>query len=83
MDILELLGQIIWIAAGLAIFLSVVLFFLPALYEEWRVSKHLVEYDTKIYEIIHSAMIELDKTGKPVTLVFGHEEDKEVNKETD
>ena len=70
MGFLDFFAQIVWIAAGLAVFLTVVLYFLPDVYHDWRTAKVEVDYNMQLHELVVNAIQEVEETGKTVTLKF-------------
>lgn len=62
--------DIVWIAAGLAVLMTVVVYFLGPLYEAYKYDKACVDVECELYEMMLKAMHEHYETGKPVTITF-------------
>jgi len=72
--------EVVWLAAGLSVLGAVVMFFLSPLYEFFMFTKHNVDTESRIYEVIVKALDESEETGEPITIVLMHEKHMEENK---
>jgi|13_taG_2_1085334.scaffolds.fasta_scaffold00373_11 hypothetical protein len=70
---LEIFSEIVWIAAGLGVFCTVVLFFLPDMYIVWKEAKNHIDYDEQLYELLDKAMQLLEQSEEKVTITFTKE----------
>jgi|14BtaG_2_1085337.scaffolds.fasta_scaffold08737_4 hypothetical protein len=78
---LTLFTEIVWLAAGLAVLGSVVLFFLAPMYEEFKIHKHSLDEESEIMDLVQAAIESHKKTGEIVLLQIGSEKDGEDSKE--
>jgi|TARA_R100000951_G_scaffold177_2_gene786 hypothetical protein len=68
--IIELFTQVVWLAAGLAVLGSVVLFFLTPLYEDWKFDKYQVDKESEVYELVIKSIGVAQETGTEVTITL-------------
>jgi|TARA_Y100000385_G_C12792790_1_gene508387 hypothetical protein len=78
---LSMFTEVIWLAAGLAVLGSVVLFFLGPMYEEFKIHKHALDEEVELLTIIQDAIEKHKKTGEPVTLEIGSAKDETTETE--
>jgi hypothetical protein len=64
--------EVVWLAAGLSILGSVIIFFLSPMYEFFQYTKHSVDTETKLYTIMCEALDKSEETGKPISITLMH-----------
>jgi len=70
---LSMFTEVVWLAAGLAVLGSVTMFFLSPMYEFFKYTKHSVDTETELYNIMCDALDRSEETGKPVSIVLSHD----------
>lgn len=73
MGFLEFFASIVWIAAGLAVFLSVTFFFLPYIYEDWKNAKGKIDTESAWYQLVLQAYEEHVATKEPIIIHLSQE----------
>jgi len=75
--ILSFFTEVVWLAAGLAVLGSVIMFFLSPLYENFKFMKHHVDIESELYKIMCDALDKSEETGKSVNIVLSHSSNME------
>jgi len=65
--------EVVWLAAGLSVLGSVIMFFLSPMYEFFKYTKHGVDTETHLYTIMCEALDKSEETGKAVSITLMHE----------
>ena len=64
--------EVVWLAAGLAVLGSVIIFFLSPMYEFFKYTKHSVDIESELYKIMCDALDKSEETGKSINIVLSH-----------
>ena len=87
MNFLSIFSEIVWIAAGLAVFASVVLFVLAPVYSAWSELRSNINTESELYDVVVKALDEFEETGNAVTIIIGdetaHDEVKKIMEDSE
>jgi len=64
--------EVVWLAAGLAVLGSVIMFFLSPMYEFFKYTKYGVDVETKLYRVMCDALDKSEETGLPISITLSH-----------
>mgnify|MGYP003632942709 CR=1 FL=1 len=81
---IDMVGDILWLATALAVFSSVVLFILNPLYSYWVENKYNIDLESDLYIKIEEAVETARAEGKEVSvqIILGETEIEKAAKET-
>lgn len=74
---LSMFNEVVWLAAGLSVLGSVIMFFLSPLYEFFKFTKNSVDVETELYGIMCDALDKSEKTGRSVSIILSHSKNLE------
>jgi|TARA_R110000796_G_scaffold38968_1_gene97609 hypothetical protein len=81
--ILSFFTEVVWLAAGLAVLGSVIMFFLCPLYEHFKFIKYNVDIESELYKVMCDALDKSQETGKSVNIMLSHSSNLEEEEDED